>query len=460
MLYDFITAEKSRSEPMYRQIDHSIRSAIESGSLKKGTRLPSIRKLSESLGVSKTTVTAAYDQLCAEGYIVSKPQSGYLVAAEFSSAPQEPLQQADYSDLENKYVEFDFSGKSVDPGVMNLADWRKAVKDVINRDYLLTSYGDAQGEEALRHALQKYALGTRSVNSSAENIVVGAGTQPVLLLLCALLGEGRRVAMEADTFVQSELVFRSMGYEVSYFSSDGAGVTVDSLECIRPDILLINPNFSGRRGAAMPVTRRLELIEWAKRSGALILEDDYNGELRYSTHPVPCVQHYDSERVVYIGSFSKVMLPSVRISYMVLPEALMNRYRAIRKSVNQTASKTEQLALAVYINSRKIDAHLRRARRIYLEKSAAIHHSVRRHFPDCALMFNETSLYVSVRLKEPVDSRLLAQELERRSVRLIPHSRGENELGLSFSGIPIEKIEDGVALVAEAVEAICGTGNA
>lgn len=452
MLYDYIVADKSRHEPMYRQIYRSVRTAIESGSLKKDTRLPSIRKLSEHLRVSKTTVTAAYDQLCAEGYIRSKPQSGYLVAAAFDAAPQEPLPQADNSNMENKYAEFDFSGKSIDAGVINLSDWRKAVKDVINRDYLLTSYGDAQGEEALRSALQRYAMGTRSVHSGAENIVVGAGTQPILLLLCALLGGGKRVAMEPGTFIQSELVFRSMGYEVCYFTSDACGVTVHSLEAIRPDVLLINPNFSGKKGANMPVTRRLELIDWAKRSGAVIVEDDYNGELRYSTHPVPCVQHYDSGRVVYIGSFSKVMLPSVRISYMVLPPQLMQRYREVQRAVNQTASKTEQLALAHYINSGKIDAHLRRARRTYLEKSAVLLQSVKRHFPGCAVVFNETSLYLSLRLQDNVDRARLNEALERQSVRIIPHHRGENELGLSFSGIPINKIEDGVARVAECVK--------
>ena len=129
--------------------------------------------------------------------------------------------------------------------------------------------------------------------------------------------------MAKDSYIQSEFVFKSFDYKISYFENDESGATLESLDRIKPDILLINPNFTEPYGTNMPVTRRLEIINWAKNNGALIIEDDYNGEIRYSTHPMPCVQNYDTENTVYIGSFSKVLLPSVRISYMVLPETVL-----------------------------------------------------------------------------------------------------------------------------------------
>ena len=289
MLYDFILADKSAKKPMYRQIYISIRNAIENGNLKKDTKLLSIRKLSEELKVSKTTVMAAYDQLCAEGYIKTKPQSGFYVAAEFENKPK-TLDEDDYKiKSEQKVILYDFSSKSIDESIINLSEWKKNIKDVINRNYLLTSYGDVQGEEALRMALQKYALGTRSVNSSAKNIVVGAGTQAILCILCSILGCNKKVAMAKDSYVQSEFVFRSFDYKISYFENDEFGATLDSLKIIKPDILMINPNFTEPYGTNMPVTRRLEIINWAKSNNVLIIEDDYNGEIRYSTHPMPCV---------------------------------------------------------------------------------------------------------------------------------------------------------------------------
>ena len=182
-----------------------------------------------------------------------------------------------------------------------------------------------------------------------------------MYLLCSLIGTDKRVALQKSSFVQSEFVFRSFGYEICYFDSDDLGVTIDSLDEINPDIILVNPNFSGKRGLNMPVTRRLEMIRWAAKHGAYIIEDDFNGELRYSSHPIPCVQYYDSEHTVYIGSFSKVLLPSVRISYMVLPESLSpqkpnsSRWRDISTRARWTRISAEQGVFT----SKRAGRHLR-----------------------------------------------------------------------------------------------------
>lgn len=452
MLYDFITADKNLKTPMYRQIYLSVRNSIENGSLKKDTKLASIRKLSEALNVSKTTVTSAYDQLCVEGYIYNKPQSGYYVAAQFEKKPKAQENEKKSDKAKPGYAYYDFSGKSIDEKIINLTEWKKNIKDVINSNYLLTSYGEAQGETVLREALQKYALGVRSVNTSAEKIIIGAGAQPLLYLLCSLLGQNKRVALSRNSFVQSEFVFRSLGYEIFYFESDKAGASVASLERIKPDIILINPNFSGTDGSNMPVTRRLEIIEWVKSNGAVIIEDDYNGELRYSTHPIPCVQNCDAESTVYLGSFSKVLLPSVRISYMVLPDKLIKKYKSISRFTNQTASKTEQLALARYINTGKIDVHLRKARRIYLEKSRVIIDSVEKCFKDCKTLFNETSLYITVTPGYPMNQEELKRRLIKSSVLIMPNEPESGEISLSFSGIPIERIDDGIRLLKKITE--------
>lgn len=451
MLNDYIIIDSKQNKPMYQQIYLSIREAIENGNLKKGSKLPSIRKLSADRGISKTTVTGAYDQLCVEGYIVSYPQKGYFVAADFDKLPKS-VEITDSDSLNTRYYDYDFSGQSIDEKIIDLAEWKKNIKDIINRNYLLTSYGDVQGEKALRSALQRYSLGVRSVNAQESNIVVGAGTQAILYLLCSLIGFGKKVAVEKSGYVQAEMIFKSFDYDIHYFESDKYGVTIDSLKEISPDIILINPNFSGTRGSNMPVTRRLEIIEWARQNSALILEDDYNGELRYSTRPIPCVQHYDIENTVYIGAFSKVLLPSVRISYMVLPEKLLEKYNSVKRFMNQTASKTEQLALAKYITNGKIDAHLRRARRVYLEKSRALISAVEKYLPEAKYHFNETSLYLTLKLPYKIDMAKTEEELEQRSVRLMRSNREENAPALSFSGIAQEKLDEGVKIISEVLK--------
>lgn len=452
MLNDFIIIDKKEKAPLYRQIYLSVRRSIESGSLKKGTKMPSIRRLSEDLSVSKTTVTGAYEQLCVEGYIKNVPQSGYYVEAEFNRKPKSFESENSDKSEQNRFYEYDFSGKSIDEKIINLTEWKKCVKDVLNQNYLLTSYGDEQGERTLRRALQKYGLGTRSVNTVTENIIVGAGTQPLLYLLCTILGRNKKIAMADSSYIQSELVFKSFGYDIEYFENDKFGVTVDSLDKIKPDLILINPNFTNESGTNMPVNRRLEIIEWAKNNNALIVEDDYNGELRYITYPMPCVQNYDSENTVYLGSFSKVLLPSVRISYMVLPDKCMSAYNKIKHITNQTASKAEQLALAKYIESGKIDAHLRKARRIYLEKSKVILDSIKKQFGNSAkIVFNETSLYISIFVSGDVNRKAVDEKLKKLSVGIMPYKTENNEFGLSFSGIPQEKITRGIEILARTI---------
>lgn len=451
MLYDFIMIDKDKKIPLYRQIYMSVRNSIENGGLKKGCKLPSIRRLSTDLDVSKITITAAYDQLCSEGYIKNKPQSGFYVEANFKNTPYNIENHKENNIQNTKYYEYDFSGKSIDKKIINLNEWKKCVKEVINQDYLLTSYGNEQGENALRNALQSYTLGVRSVNTSSENIVVGAGTQPLLNIICSLIGTDKVVAVADSSYVQAEYIFKSYGYEITYFECDKCGVTINSLDKINPDIILINPNFVTSSGASMPINRRLEIISWAKKNDVLIIEDDYNGELRYSTHPTPCMQNYDKENTVYLGSFSKILLPSVRISYMVLPEKLINKYKDIKSYTNQTASKSEQLALAKYINNGKIDIHLRKARRVYLEKSKTILNSIKRNFKDnIEIIFNETSLYVTVKLNDITDMPKIISKLKENSVNVMP-TTSNNMLNLSFSGIDEEKIDKGIKIICKTI---------
>ncbi len=452
MLYDFIIIDKSSSTPLYMQIYSSIRRSVENGSLAKNTKLPSVRQLSSGLEVSKTTVSAAYEQLCVEGYIKNKPQSGYYVEAQFENAPKKTEYLHSSNIAQKKIFEFDFSGKSIDDKILNIDEWKKYVKEVINTGYMLMSYGEPQGEAALRNALQKYSLGVRSVNTGAENIVVGAGTQLLLYLLCSLVGTNKTVAIAKSSYVQAEFIFKTLGFKIEYFHNDSKGIMISSLERIKPDMVLINPNFIAENGMSMPISRRLELIKWAKNNGCIIIEDDYNGELRYCTHPVPCVQNYDIENTVYLGSFSKILLPSVRISYMVLPDKLLKKYRDISGFLNQTASKTEQNALAKYLENRRLDAHLRKARRTYLEKSRIITESVYKYFgSDTKIILNETSLYVSVKLDMNCDYNEIRRKLFNGSVAVMTDKAEINALNLSFSGIHTDKIDSGIKRIYELI---------
>ena len=467
MLYDFIIINKNDKTPLYRQIYMSVRKSIETGSLKKGTKLPSIRRLSADLDVSKTTVNGAYEQLCAEGYISNKPQSGYYVEAQFSDTPSKADKASSAANKSKKYYEYDFSSKSIDDGIININEWKKYVKEVLNQNYLLTSYGEEQGEEILRNALQKYSLGTRSVNTSYENIIVGAGTQTLLHILCSLLGNNEKIALADYSYIQSEYVFNSHGYDIKYFRCDKYGACIDSLEEINPDIILLNPNFTVNSNITMPVTRRLEIIKWAKENNALIIEDDYNSEFRYYNRPTPSLQGLSGGRgVVYLGTFSRLLLPSIRMSYMVLPPDLLKRYQERGRFYNQTASKAEQIALCQFIRDGHLESQIRKSKKLYAAKAKCLCDAVRRIFGEKARThLGDAGFLVLMELDSPLTSAEIAGRAAQAGVAVRPvesvgsllekqehhFQEGYPKLLLSCASMGAERYEEALEVLKEVV---------
>lgn len=444
MIYDFIQIDKLSKTPAYRQIYLSIKTAVENSNLKIGSKLPSIRKLAEALKVSKTTVEAAYNQLCAEGYITNLPQKGYFVNADILIT-KKLLDNYTYNEELPTVFEYDFGSKGVELSSTNIKLWKKYIHDTLNKEYLINTYGQPQGELLLRQALQRYCFSVRGVTANPENIIIGAGTQPLLYIICGLLGSQKTAAIEKNTYLQAEQVFSDCNYNINYFDIDNEGAKLSSLSQINPDVMLINPNFNTKSGENMPIQRRINLINSANKHNCLIIEDDYNGELRYNTHPIPSIQSYDTQNVVYFGSFSKTLLPSVRMSYMVLPQKLMKRYKSICKNYNQTASKIEQLALAQYILDGKFENHLRKTRKHFAQKSKTIIGLIYNTFGQSTkLLLNETSLYIAVKVDSPLTNTEIFQKCKAEKINIIESTSNDYSFILSFSGIESHKIENGI----------------
>lgn len=451
MLYDFLDLNRQSGEPLYLQLYRNVKEAVEEGRLQAGQRLPSIRKLSEDLRLSRTTIEAAYQQLGVEGYIISRPQSGYYVMEETRGLRQAAAAPIEYraEELPKGEVEFHLSTDCIDSRHADMKLWRKHVKDILGRQEIIAAYGEPQGERELREALSAYSHGARGVSAPPQAIVIGAGTQPLLYLLCGLLdGSARKVAMEQPGFPQAEQVFHDCGVETMLLPADRDGISMEALWKSGAGALWVNPSsrFSGR---AIPMSRRLQLLEWAEQTGGLILEDDYNGELRYRARPIPALQSQDSRNVVYLGSFSKLLLPSVRIGYMILPPALLQSYQARAHRYNQTASKIEQLALARYIREGQLERQLRRLRKLYAEKSTLLTERLQLAFGgSIELVLQETALCLHLTMKNGMDSQQLVDAAYEKGVRLMPaKSRDETSFGqvlLGFAGIPVQDIPDAV----------------
>nr|WP_319487647.1 PLP-dependent aminotransferase family protein [uncultured Caproiciproducens sp.] len=445
MTYDYLILDESCGTPLYQQLYLTIKSAIEAGHLSKGERLPSIRKLAEDLKLSCTTVENAYQQLCVEGYIQSRPQRGYFVltAAHDDTGRQKPRRIGAQAPNVSQ-IRYNFGSDCVDSDNIDIKVWRRHIRDVLNRQEVIAGYGEHQGELSLREALSAYSYSVRGVVASPEQIVIGAGTQPLLSILCGLLNSHDKcVAMEEPGFLQAEQVFADCGLSVVHLPADESGICMDALKGCGAKLLFISPSNRIQTGASLPMSRRFELLNWAKESGGIIIEDDYNGELRYNARPIPAMQSMGTgEHIVYIGSFSKLLLPSVRVGYMALPENLLEQYRARSNRYNQTASKIEQLALSSYVRNGQLERHLRRLRKLYAAKSTALIKALKNAFGDkIEILLEETLLCLILTVKTGKSSRELCALAAEKGVRTMPpNENGTSKVMLGFAGIPIKEI--------------------
>ncbi len=372
-----IPLDTQARKPLYEQIYAYLCGEIRSGSLKTGDRLPSTRVLAEHLKISRSTTQMAYDQLLAEGYIESRPYRGYFVSpieelVEVSPAG-EPAVAAEAPG--EKGYQVDFSPRGIDLDSFPYNTWRKLSRNTLvddNKDMFHS--GNRQGEAGLREAIRSYLHSARGVNCSAEQIIVGAGSEYLLMLLAQILGGGKKIAMENPTYRQAYLVFQSLGYQVCPVEMDESGMNLHQLEASGAEAAYVMPSHQFPTGIVMPVGRRQELLKWAgERAERYLIEDDYDSEFRYRGKPIPALQGMDrTGRVIYLGTFSKCIAPAIRVSYLVLPPELLMRYREQAGFYASTVSRIDQNILYEFLVQGHFERHLNRMRAIYKAKHDAL----------------------------------------------------------------------------------------
>ncbi|MDY2813186.1 MAG: PLP-dependent aminotransferase family protein [Dorea sp.] len=355
--------------PLYEQIYDYIKSNIQTGRIPYGEKLPSTRALSKHLEVSRSTVELAYEQLLSEGYIESAPYRGFFVAQidelYHLERGQEKLR---IHKEEKKKYRYDFTPNGVDLNSFPYNVWRKLSKDILIDDKTeLFRSGDPQGEYGFRNAISNYLYQARGVNCSPEQIVIGAGSDYILMLLSMILGLEHRIAFEDPTYKQAYRLVKGLSYPTVTVSVDRFGMKVSELEESEADIAYVTPSHQYPTGIVMPIRRRMELLKWAyQKEGRYIIEDDYDSEFRYKGKPIPALQGYDVQgKVIYLGTFSKSIAPAIRLSYMVLPESLMEAYHTQASFVNSTVSKVDQQIVQKFIEDGYYERHLNKTRALY-----------------------------------------------------------------------------------------------
>ena len=381
--------EKRENKPLYEFLYLNIRNDICSGKIKPFEKLPSKRSLSEHLHVSIITVKNAYEQLIAEGYITSCERKGYY-ASDIGGNTLNSLNKNNkfnYTVKTSKIISVNTDGKisisqnSPDPSMFPFSVWSKLMREVLSeQDAKLLRRIPFNGVLELREAIAKNLYGTRGISADPESIIIGAGTEFLYNLIIQLLGREKIFAMENPGYKKIANICRRSGVRFNTVDVDSYGMSLKKLESAGGDIIHISPSHHYPTGIVMPVGRRRELLHYVFENNGYIIEDDYDSEFRYSGRPIPSLKSIDGYgRVIYMNTFSQTISPSIRISYMILPDELMEKFERDMSFYSCTVSSFEQYALAKFIIGGYFDKHINRMKNYYRQKRKEVIETVNKY---------------------------------------------------------------------------------
>ena len=439
MNLDFNSTQTTR----YLQVYDYYKDLIATGRLMPGTKMPSIRRCAVQLGLSRTTIETAYLCLAADGYIISRPQSGYYITDRTITTISSPKVPNSPSGMATgKKILYNFTSNNVDADSFDFNLWRRYIKSTLRQDGRMLTYGEPQGEYELREVISRYVMNKRNAVCRPENIVVGAGSQALLNILCPLIKERKTVCFRDTRFAQGMVIFEDYGFDVEKEKENAS-------------VLYMTPSHMTSLGDVMSVEKRLALLKECAAHDRLIIEDDYDNEFRYFSKPIPCLQGLaGGENVVYLSTFSKLLLPSIRLSFMILPDSLLPLYEQKKALYNQTASKSEQLALCQFLRDGHLDSQIRKLKRLYSNKARTLSTLLEEAFgPQAQVYMGESVFLVHLKVKCSLTSDELCERAAANGILVFPiHKAGKkNEsyahIALSCCEVPVEKFPDAVKLL-------------
>jgi GntR family transcriptional regulator/MocR family aminotransferase len=479
-------ARRQDGSILYIKTYNSLKKQIQSGELRAGTRLLSKRLMAEASGISVNTVDSAYQQLVSEGYLDARPRSGYYVAdlgplirlpRESPEADVQPFRLPFHERLvnidqtshhENKNL-IDFSPNAVDLRAFPHAKFKKQVRDCMESSpELLFAPCDATGTHSLRDSLCRYLRSSRGLNCHPDQILIGAGTDFILQLLVQIIQSTTSIssiAMENPLYNKAYQIFSSLNIPVRLIPVEKNGLRTDLLRNIDANLIYLTPSHQFPLGFILPINKRTEILSWAaEKPDRYIIEDDYDSEFRYAGRPIPAISESDTQgRVIYLGTFSKSLSPSIRVSYLVLPDQLMRAFRDNLPYYTTTVSSPEQMILSSFIESGEFERHIGRMRILYRKKRDILLDALSVYRKRLIIRGTDAGLHLILRVDNGMSEEDLSREARHCRVCVYGISsyyvkRGisnydsipESTVILGYAGLSNEEIRKGVSLLAKA----------
>ena len=467
------------SEPLYQKLYLNIKRDITNGILAPNEKLPSRRALSDNLGVSTVTVDNAYDQLMDEGYVYALPKKGYFVSdislimtsegKKEKKVSKKPLNATPDQQKDQKEYIFDFSSNKPDENSFPFSIWTKLMRENLSgRKEALLSVSFCSGVYELRSAIASYLASFKGIEVSPESIIIGAGTEYLYALLVKLLGKDKKYCIENPGYRKLSRIYEQEGVEFCYAEMDKNGILISDLYDKNPDVAHISPNHHFPTGITMPIARRNELLNWAMEDNdRYIIEDDYDSEFRYRGAPIPPLMSIDKAgKVIYMNTFSKSLASTIRISYMVLPEQLTERFYETLSFYSCTVSTFDQYTLADFIEKGYFEKHINRMRLKYKRKREDAIAIIKNCLRDknAELIENESGLFFLLKLNSSFSDTEVKERLKSHKIKIsaisdfyspdIESMAKEGEKGLfivDYSNIDLEELGQAVEVLKRTI---------
>lgn len=460
----WLSINKEADISLIRQVYEEIKSMILKEKLLAGDKLPSTRWLSDDLNISRNVILEAYAQLMAEGYVESKKGFGTIISKGIY--------------LKRNQVEVEMHPKKIKPeNNDNIIDFRSGIPDLkmfpkeewgrlLNRickdmnpsDF---RYCGAEGRIELRQALSKYLFNVRGITCRPEQIMIISGSTQGLSLLSKLLySEGKEIIVEDPVHYGLLNVISSCGYSINPVPVDNKGIRTDMIKaCDNPGFIYVTPSHQFPLGGVLPIQRRVELIESAEKRNCYIVEDDYDSEFRYNGQPISSLHELNPNRVIYIGSFSKILAPALRLGYMLLPESLISTYLKLKMHTDVHTETISQLALAQFIKDGKLEKHIWKMKKEYCKKRQALINSLKSNFQDEFIIEGEAAgLHLVIEFKNVSFTKEILNKTLKEKVKVYPvekyaihKGKHMNKIILGYGHLSIEEIQDGVKRIRKGI---------
>lgn len=459
--------ERETEKTLTQQVYEQIRGFILNGHLQAGEKLPSTRDLSSSLGVARIIILNVYEQLTSEGFLEVLPRQGTFVAAgsHFLNKGKYQISAEDSENLiwpHDDMIDFMAATPAMDH--FPRRTWGRLAKEVcMEAPDSLFGYLPPDGLSELKEELSRYLLRTRGVVSTPRQIMITSGATQALSLITEILIKGQEyVAVEDPVTDEMRTIFSYAGASIHPIPVDEKGIQPEHLsKDYPPRFIFVLPSHQFPLGGTLSIQRRIQLIEYARKHDCYVVEDDYDSEFTYEGTPVHSVQGMDPERVIYVGTFSKILSPALRLGYVVLPQGLVEEFKMRKWYTDRHPASLDQKILARFINEGHLDRHVRKMKKIYKDRRRVLTESLKEHFPDCSILGHAAGMHLVVEFPEITFGPESMTHFQRHGVQIYPvdsyalvKGSHSHKIVMGYGGLTEERIVEGVLRIKEATKNI------